>query len=311
MSGIFAHCVVNTYPAPHPSSLPESEMPSIRNLPRTIATAVKSFSFRRRRRHRNTLLDLPNELLLQIALYLPPDIAAINALLRTTHFLSHLLTPILYTHAMTPLLSSGTLPLRASCTAGKIHAVRSLLAHGVPINTQELSSYGTTALHAAIMLKQAPVVALLLQEGADVNQADENGWTPLHWAVMSRERSIVSTLLAHGAITDVRGRFGGGATPLHFAAGGGSAGGMVGLLLEWGAGVEVGDYDGITPIQYAITVQDEEAVGLMVRHRGVGLAPTVGARARRTVRIGIRICQNWWMVSELWERLCNAKWVSG
>lgn len=161
------------------------------------------------------------------------------------------------------------------------------------------------------MLKQAPVVAVLLQEGADVNQADENGWTPLHWAVMSRERSIVSALLAHGAITDVRDRFGGGATPLHFAVGGGSAGEMVKLLLEWGADVEVGDYDGITPIQYAITVQDEEPVGLMVRQRGVGLAPTVGARARRTVRIGIRICQNWWMVSELWERLCNAKWVSG
>lgn len=283
-----------------------SKMFSIANSYRAIAAHMKHFC---RSRTRPSLLNLPNELLLQIARSLAPDIASLNALLRTTRFLSVFLRPVLYTYATTALVSSGTSPLRASCAAGKIHSVRSLLAHGVPSDKRELNS-GTTPLHAAIMLGQAAVVEVMLQEGVDVNQADENGWTPLHWAVISGERSIAHTLLVRGARMDARGRFGGGGTPLHLAVGRRAAGGQMSrLLLEWGAGVDVRDHCGNTPMQYGAAVRDQEVVALMLQQRGSSVGPSVRARDCRCIKQRVQICKAWWQVCVLTERSHSAEWV--
>lgn len=271
-----------------------------------IAEAFKRFRFLNQNQtpKRTRLLELPNELLIQIAHFLGPEVASLNALSRTTRIFSLVVTPILYTYATVPLVSSGISPLRASSTAGKVHSVRSLLAHGVATETRERSS-GTTALHAAIMLGQAAIVEVFVQGGADVNRADENGWTPLHWAVMRGERGITHTLLAHGALTNVRGRFGGGVTPLHLAvglqAGRRGEGGMSTLLLEWGAGVDVGDYDGLSPIEFAVAVGDRGTVGSMVQRKGGGVVPRVRGLDSRRIKQRVRICEDWWRVCCLQE----------
>lgn len=283
-----------------------------------IAEVFKQFRFlnRKRKPKRTSVLDLPNELLIQIAHSLAPDIASLNALSRTTRILSLLVAPILYTYATVPLVSSGISPLRASSTAGKIHSVRSLLAHGVATETWERSS-GTTALHAAIMLGQAAVVEVFVQGGVDVNRTDENGWTPLHWAVMRGERGIAHTILAHGALTNVRGRFGGGVTPLHLAVGlqavregaGGGGGGMSTLLLEWGANVDIGDYYGITPMEFGVAVGDQETLGGIVQRQGGGVAPRFRGLDSQGIKQRVRICENWWQVCVLQERSLNTKLV--
>lgn len=270
-----------------------------------LAAAFKPFRFltRERKLNRTRVLDLPNELLIQIANFLGPDVASLNSLSRTTRTFALVVSPMLYRYATVPLRSSGISPLRASCTAGKVHSVRSLLAHGVATETWERSS-GTTALHAAIMLGQAAIVEVFVQEGADVNRADENGWTPLHWAVMGGEPGITHTLLAHGARRDVRGRFGGGVTPLHLAVGMHAErgeGGMSTLLLEWGAGVDVGDYYGITPMEFGVAVEDWASVGLMVHRQGSGVVPRVRGQDSRQIKQRVRICENWWRVCCLQE----------
>lgn len=129
---------------------------------------------------------------------------------------------------------------------------------------------------------------------------------------MSGEIDIAGTLLAHGALTDVRGRFGGGGTPLHFAVGGSETGvptgAMVRLLLEWGAAVEVSDDYGMTPMEYGVVVGDEEAVGLMMMAPGrqrVEGRPAAPLRAVHRGRIErqIDLRRAWWKVSLLEERL--------
>jgi len=65
------------------------------------------------------------------------------------------------------------------------------------INIQ--NKYGWTLLHVAIRRDRREMVALLLENGADINKIDGVGWTPLMEAIMDDMPELVKYLVDQGA----------------------------------------------------------------------------------------------------------------
>ena len=67
---------------------------------------------------------------------------------------------------------------------GHVEVVEVLLA--VPeVDVNAVNSDGRTALHCAARFAHAEVVRMLVDAGADVNAADNNGYTPLDAVLLS------------------------------------------------------------------------------------------------------------------------------
>lgn len=101
---------------------------------------------------------------------------------------------------------------------GDLEAVRSRVSAD-PALVSAHGADGFTPLHLAAYFGHAPVVAYLLESGADVDARSANPLRnqPLHAALAgARAAGTVERLLAAGA--DVNARAAGGYTPLHLAA---------------------------------------------------------------------------------------------
>jgi len=81
-----------------------------------------------------------------------------------------------------------------------------LLNKGAGVN--EVNSFGLSALHRAVEKGNKAAVIELLKHGADVNQASGKGFTPLHCAVLSENKDILLLLLERGADPHCRDRKG-------------------------------------------------------------------------------------------------------
>lgn len=145
---------------------------------------------------------------------------------------------------------------------GDVSAVRYLLGRGASLT--ELG--GDLGLGGAAFHGHWRLCAFLLENGADVNAAEENGETALHAALCTTDRVahdvVVRVLLAAGAdvnratvagmetggfMRDVRTR---GETPLHRAAAFGTEE-TIAMLLEAGAKVDARDANGDSPLSWA------------------------------------------------------------
>lgn len=62
-----------------------------------------------------------------------------------------------------------------------------------------LQPTGANPMHLAAMRGFVPILEMLLEQGADVNEADERGCTALHLAVEQGQEEAVRVLLKHGA----------------------------------------------------------------------------------------------------------------
>lgn len=136
---------------------------------------------------------------------------------------------------------------------------------------------GLPRLFIAANFGHADMVALLLEQGADVNEAAQpSGWTPLHGAVIDYgDLNLVTLLLNEGAnpnAVDGLDR-----TPLHTAAIAGRPY-IIAQLLKFGADAARADYLGNTPLHYAAHVGAVAAVRTLLDAKAPQVANTSGKR---------------------------------
>ena len=139
----------------------------------------------------------------------------------------------------------GTTPLYAACGGGRAEVVATLLAQNADVNQ---AAYDGTRRCTRCGNGRAEVVATLLTQNADVNQAAYDGTTPLY-AACGNGRAESSTLLAQNA--DVNQAANDGTTPLYAACGGSGRAEVVTTLLAQNADVNQAANDGTTPLYVA------------------------------------------------------------
>jgi cytochrome c2 len=122
-------------------------------------------------------------------------------------------------------------PLSDAAKSGDAALVEKLLNDGADVN--EADTFGTP-LHFAALSGHADVVALLSLRGADLGAKSDLLGTPLHAAITRNHWDTAAVLLTQGADVDARDRD--DRTPLHIAAKNGSVE-LVKLLVDAGADV--------------------------------------------------------------------------
>ncbi len=130
--------------------------------------------------------------------------------------------------------------------AGDTAVMKSALVWGADVNC--VTSNGTP-LTAAIGKGSKPAVQMLLEHGADIDVANQNGWTALTYAAQMGKEDFCEFLLQQGANIEHTNYQ--GSTPLLSATCGGKDG-CVHLLLEHGADVHARDKRGNNALFYAL-----------------------------------------------------------
>ncbi|KAI4679461.1 hypothetical protein J4E81_010407 [Alternaria sp. BMP 2799] len=107
-------------------------------------------------------------------------------------------------HADTDIIArdgSGRKPLHLASEFHNLEATKVLLSKGVSPNCEDNKARTPLCLCSNPYIAQA-----LIDHGADVNHADENGWTPLHYAVSKCWVKAFTVLRQAGADMDMRTR---------------------------------------------------------------------------------------------------------
>jgi hypothetical protein len=121
------------------------------------------------------------------------------------------------------------------------------LLEAAKLDVNHVDEFNRTALQAASLKGRTLVLKLLLENGAHVTVANNEGWTPLMWASFGGHVDAVNLLLEKGA--DVTVGSNNGYTPLNLAPFGGQVE-AIKLLLENGADVTVANKGGWTPLPW-------------------------------------------------------------
>ena len=149
-------------------------------------------------------------------------------------------------------------PLLWATAAGQIDAVQLLIERGADVDQADV--YMASPLRKAAWHGHADVLSALLAAGAKVNAADQNGLTALHEAIAGEaSEECVRLLIVAGA--DVNGEAQFHATPLCYAAGFGCAD-IARLLIAAGADVSIPEYGG--PLECAVSNGYVEVVRVLL-----------------------------------------------
>lgn len=179
---------------------------------------------------------------------------------------------------------SGT-PLQCACIQGREEIARYLLQNNAKPNVPLCGEFGT-ALQAAVTKNYEPMVALLLDYGADVNTVGGKYGTALQAAAFNGNLEVAKLLIDRGArVDEVGGEYG---CALQAAAFRGNPD-MVKLLLEQGANPNARGGKFGRPLQAAVYRGNETVVRLLLDHyakvnvvskRGGGTALHTAVRQR-------------------------------
>lgn len=204
------------------------------------------------------LLDLPNDLLVQIA---KEHLGArdIKSLAQVNHHFEALMIPLLRQNE-----AGGVGALHWAAWKGHERIVAILLEQGLDVNDRAVHYCTWTPLHFASRTNEN-ILRLLLEGGADVNAQDRIGCTVLHHAALSQNKERTKVLLKWGAdmgLQDVYGR-----TALHLAAAVG-ADGVLRVLLDAGADVRIRDLQGKTAFDHAMELGRERCARRLARLEG-------------------------------------------
>ena len=154
----------------------------------------------------------------------------------------------------------GVTALNAAVDQGDVLGARALLKD-CPALAGVADGSGGLPLHAAAFKRNAAMVLVLLDAGADVNaQKPADGWSALHFAANSGDLVTARILLDKGAQVNLRKKDGG--TALHAAAMMGQKE-MVELLIARGADVNARKDDGWTPLRFAAWKERGEIVQIL------------------------------------------------
>ena len=118
-------------------------------------------------------------------------------------------------------------------------------------------------LVAAAESQDVTAAVKLIDQGADVNAASDNGTTALLWAAHYGETDLVRRLLKAGAEADVRNQF--DATPIGEAAVIGSAP-IIEMLLKAGVKADTPDHEGQTPLMVVARTGALDAAKVLLKH---------------------------------------------
>ena len=160
-------------------------------------------------------------------------------------------------------------PLAAAAYSGMAEAVRLCLAAapgGAAAAAKWQDYEGWTALYFAAHGGHAEAMVVLLDAGADPNQAEEEeaaGMAPLHVATNDMYLEAARLLLERGAAVDATTKK--GSTPLMLACKHGHVE-AARLLLEKGAAVDAKNEEGMTPLMVACQKGQVEAARLLLEN---------------------------------------------
>jgi ankyrin repeat protein len=135
---------------------------------------------------------------------------------------------------------------------------RTLVDAGASVNKAD--DQGQTPLHYAAKGGRSKPTEVLLQAGAFVDVVDEGGRTPLIQAVWCNGQNLTKILLKAGAKINIQDAD--GKTALHHAAERGWLEICI-ILVEAGANLDVLDSQGLTPLQLAEQEDESEIVALL------------------------------------------------
>mmetsp|Transcript_5427 Transcript_5427/g.16096 ORF Transcript_5427/g.16096 Transcript_5427/m.16096 type:complete len:304 (-) Transcript_5427:62-973(-) len=93
-------------------------------------------------------------------------------------------------------------PLYVACRNGELGVIALLLHRGAKTVWSDPDRHGDTPLHAAFTFRQVDAARLLLEAGADCEQANSWGWSPLHIACRDGRIKSARLLIKHGARID-------------------------------------------------------------------------------------------------------------
>jgi ankyrin repeat protein len=155
----------------------------------------------------------------------------------------------------------GETPLIIAVKEQLSEIVAFLLEQGANVNKADEEGL-TPLLHASKTGYNEEILDLLLNHKADLNAKDAKGYTALHWAIRLNEEDLVEHLLSRNANVKVK-TSEEGFTPLHLA----TNPRVAEMLLDRQAEINAKDGEGNTPLIGAIRQGNDDVIRLLISSR--------------------------------------------
>jgi ankyrin repeat protein len=131
-------------------------------------------------------------------------------------------------------------------------ALNVLIEQGANINLKD--KHGNTPIFYTVLHGSLEMTTKLASAGANINSQNNDGVSPLHLAILTQNEKIAKYLIEHRALINLS-TLEGGYSALHLAVAE-KMGGLIQLLIKYGAHVNEEDDDGDTPLHWSVRQSD-------------------------------------------------------